>query len=58
MWRTGKHTRLVAKPNGKIHSKELYMGGRIILNWILQTQNGRPWNGLIWLRTGTSGGFC
>jgi len=56
--RTGKHTSLVGKPKGKINSKELYMGDRIILNWVVNTLNGRSWAGLIWLRTGTSGGLC
>jgi hypothetical protein len=26
--------------------------------WIFKTYNGRVWIGLIWLRTGTGGGFC
>ena len=25
----------------------MYMGGRLILNWILKIQNERPWIGLI-----------
>jgi hypothetical protein len=31
-----------------------YMGGRIILNWILKIQNGRPWTGLIWQAAGSA----
>jgi len=38
---------LVGNPKGKSHSKEMYMGGRLILNWILKIQNERPWIGLI-----------
>jgi hypothetical protein len=29
--------------------------GRIMLQWILCRQSVRVWNGLIWLRLGTSG---
>jgi hypothetical protein len=30
------------------------MDGRIILKWILQIQNGRPWTGLIWQVAGSA----
>jgi hypothetical protein len=33
------------------------VGGRIILNLILDKQNGVVYTGLIWLRVGTSGGL-
>jgi hypothetical protein len=29
----------------------------IILRWILERYNGVVWNGLVWLRIGTRGGF-
>jgi hypothetical protein len=38
------------------HLEDLDVGGRIILEWILETQGGVVWTGLIWLRIGTSGG--
>jgi hypothetical protein len=31
--------------------------GRTILKWILEEYDGMIWNGLIWLRIGTSGGL-
>jgi len=33
----------------------LGLDGRIILKFILRTQGGRLWTGLIWRRVGTSG---
>jgi hypothetical protein len=42
---------LVGKPEGKRP-----LGGRIILEWILERWDGVVWTGLIWLRIGTSGG--
>jgi hypothetical protein len=38
------------------HSKELGVNKRIILEWILGKKGVNMLNGLIWLRTGTSGG--
>jgi hypothetical protein len=32
------------------------VGGRIILEWMLERLDGVVWTGLIWLRIGTSGG--
>jgi hypothetical protein len=42
---------LVGKP------EDLDVRERIILNWILEKQDGLVWIGFIWLRTGTSGGI-
>jgi hypothetical protein len=50
------HSVLVGKPEGKNHYKDLDVGGRIILRWILEKQDGVVWTGFIWLRIGTSGG--
>jgi hypothetical protein len=36
--------------------EDLDIGGRIILRWILERQDGVVWTGLIWLRIGTNGG--
>jgi hypothetical protein len=49
---------LVGKHKEKILLEVLYIDERIILKWILKTYNGRVWIVLIWLRTGTGGGFC
>jgi hypothetical protein len=32
------------------------MGGMVIIKWILERRGGVVWTGLIWLRTGISGG--
>jgi hypothetical protein len=39
---------LVGKPQGKDHSEDLGINGRILLKWIL----GKVSTGFIWLRTG------
>jgi hypothetical protein len=38
------------------HREYLEVGGRIVLRWILERQDGVVWTGLIWLRKGTIGG--
>jgi hypothetical protein len=40
---------------GRVPSKDIDLGGRIILEWILGKQDGNVWTGFIWLRIGTSG---
>jgi hypothetical protein len=35
--------------------EEQYVGGWIILRWILEIQDGVVWTGLVWLRIGISG---
>jgi len=37
--------------------KDLGVGGRIILKWILMKWDGQAWTGLIWLRIGTGDGL-
>jgi hypothetical protein len=39
------------------HFEDPSIDGRIILRWILRQGDGRAWIGLIWLRTGTGGGY-
>jgi hypothetical protein len=39
------------------HYEDLDIGGRIILEWILERYDEVVWIGLIWLRIGTSGGL-
>jgi hypothetical protein len=41
---------------GRDHSKDLGVYGRIILKWILGKEMLRVYNGFIWLRTETSDG--
>jgi hypothetical protein len=40
-----------------VGKQEEKRGGWTILKWILERQDGMGWIGLIWLRTGTSGGL-
>jgi hypothetical protein len=46
----------VGKPDGKSHSEDLHVDGKII-EWILWTEGGRDWVGFIFLKTGTRDGF-
>jgi hypothetical protein len=45
----------VRKPEGKNHSEDLVVDGRILLEWLLEKQGGRVWIRCIWLRIGSSG---
>jgi hypothetical protein len=47
---------LVRKPEGKNHSEDLGVNGKILLRWILEKQDGKTWNGFTWLRIVSSGG--
>jgi hypothetical protein len=38
------------------HMEDPGVDGKIILIWIFRKWDGEPWNGSIWLRTGTGGG--
>jgi hypothetical protein len=46
---------LAGKPEGKRPYEYQDVGGRVILQWISQRQDGMLWTGLVWLRTGTGG---
>jgi hypothetical protein len=54
--RRGVYRVLVGKPEGKNHSEDPVVNGKIILRWILRKCDGWAWTGLIWLRIGTGGG--
>jgi hypothetical protein len=45
------------KPEGKRHSEDLGVDGRIMLEWILGKLGEEVSTGFIWLRVGTSGGL-
>jgi hypothetical protein len=47
---------LVGKFEGKYHSEDLGIDGKIILECTLGKWGGRVWIGSIWLRIGTSDG--
>jgi len=47
---------LVRKPDDD-HVVDLGVIEENILKWILSKQEGRVWSGLIWLKTGVSGGL-
>jgi hypothetical protein len=58
MGKTGMHIGFRwESQKGSDHKEDLDVGGRIILKWILERQNGVVWTGSIWLRIGTSGGL-
>jgi len=42
---------------GRDHSENLGVDGRIILKWILRKYGRKLWTVCIWLRIGTSGGL-
>jgi hypothetical protein len=46
---------LVGKPEGKGLLRRTDIGGRIILKWILEKQDGVLWTAFIWLRIETTG---
>jgi hypothetical protein len=48
---------LVGKLKGRDHSEDLDVDRIIILERILEIQDGKMWTGFIWLRIGTSGGL-
>jgi hypothetical protein len=48
---------LVGSQKERDHLEDLHIGGRIILNLILERQDGVIWTGVIWLMIRTSGGL-
>jgi hypothetical protein len=48
---------LVGEPEGKNHSEDLDVDGKIILEWILGGKGGEVWTEFIWPRIWTSGGL-
>jgi hypothetical protein len=52
--RRGVYRVLVRKTEGKIHLEDRSVDRRLILRWIFRKWT---WTGLIWLRTGTGGGY-
>jgi hypothetical protein len=47
---------LVGNPEGKDHSEDLGVDGRIILDCVLG-KCGKVWNVFVWIRIGTGGGL-
>jgi hypothetical protein len=39
------------------HLEEPSIGGIIMVTWVIKKYNGRAFNGLIWLKMGTSSGL-
>jgi hypothetical protein len=48
---------LVGKPEGRDHSEDLGVDGRIILKFILGKHGLGMWIGFVWLSTGTGDGL-
>jgi hypothetical protein len=42
---------------GRGHLEDIGVDERIILEWILEKQDGKVWTGFIWLRIVTIGGL-
>jgi hypothetical protein len=47
----------VGNPEGKRLLEHQDVDRWVIINWILEKQDGMVWTGLIWLRIGTDGGL-
>ena len=54
--RSGVYRVLVGKPEGKNHSEDPVVDGRIILRWIFRKWDVGAWTGSSWLAIGTGGG--
>jgi hypothetical protein len=51
------HTNISENPQGRDHSEDLDVDGKVILEWILGKWGGKVWIGFICLRIGTTGGL-
>jgi hypothetical protein len=52
------HTKFLSRSlKGGDHFEDLDIGGRIILNWILEKFGRNVWTRFMWLRIRTSGGL-
>jgi hypothetical protein len=49
------YNRVVGKSEGRYHSEEQGVDGRIILEWILEKSCGKVWTACIFFSIGTSG---
>jgi hypothetical protein len=54
---TNTYKILVGKSEGK-RPRDPSVDRRIILQWLLDKQGGKVWNGFIWCRIVTMVGFC
>jgi len=48
------YNKLVGKPEGRDHSEDLGVNGKITLGMYLTEIDGKMWIGCTWLRAGTS----
>jgi hypothetical protein len=48
----------ISKLNGRVHSENLGVNGKIILEWMLGIFVWKVWCGCIWIRKRTSVGGC
>jgi hypothetical protein len=47
---------LVGRPEGRNHSEDAGIGGRITSKWICKKWDGEAWAGLLWQGIGAGGG--
>jgi hypothetical protein len=48
---------LVESLKGRVHSEDLGVDGRIILEWVVEKEGGKLWIGCIWISIGSGGGL-
>jgi hypothetical protein len=48
---------LAVELEGRDHSEDLRLGGKIVLKWIFGKYDRKTWTGLRWLRIGTTAGL-
>jgi hypothetical protein len=51
------HTVLMGTLKERDNLEDLSVDGTVIIKWTLKEHNGMAWIGLIWLKTGKSGGL-